>query len=33
MILLANDIKVEVRAGAKSDVPLLLSFIRSMAAF
>lgn len=33
MILVVSDIEVEVRAGTVDDVPLLLSFIRSMAAF
>lgn len=33
MVLIANDIEVEVRAGTIADVPLLLAFIRSMAAF
>jgi GNAT superfamily N-acetyltransferase len=33
MILAANGIHVDVRAGTIADVPLLLSFIRSMAAF
>jgi GNAT superfamily N-acetyltransferase len=33
MALVVNDIEVEVRAGTIADVPLLLSFIRSMAAF
>lgn len=33
MILLVKDLKVEVRAGTVEDIPLLLSFIRSMAAF
>lgn len=33
MILLVNDVDVEVRAGTTADVPLLLAFIRSMAAF
>jgi GNAT superfamily N-acetyltransferase len=33
MVLLANGLEVEVRAGTAADVPLLLSFIRSMAAF
>jgi len=33
MNLVVNNIEVEVRAGTIADVPLLLSFIRSMAAF
>ena len=33
MILVANGIDVEVRTGTAADVPLLLAFIRSMAAF
>ena len=33
MILVVNDVKVELRDGTVNDVPLLLSFIRSMAAF
>jgi GNAT superfamily N-acetyltransferase len=33
MILMANNVKVEVRAGTPADVPLLLTFIRAMAAF
>ena len=33
MILRVNDIEVELRDGTITDVPLLLSFIRSMAAF
>lgn len=33
MILVAKNIDVEVRAGRMADVPLLLAFIRSMAAF
>jgi GNAT superfamily N-acetyltransferase len=33
MIPIADDIEVEVRAGTAADVPLLLSFIRKMAAF
>lgn len=33
MILTASGIHVDVRAGTIADVPLLLSFIRSMAAF
>lgn len=33
MLLTVNDIKVEVRAGTPADVPLLLRFIREMAAF
>lgn len=33
MRLVANNLEVEVRAGTMADVPLLLSFIRSMAAF
>ncbi len=33
MVLAVNDIEVEVRAGTPADMPLLLSFIRSMAAF
>jgi GNAT superfamily N-acetyltransferase len=33
MILVANNVQVEVRVGTKADVPLLLSFIRSMAAY
>jgi GNAT superfamily N-acetyltransferase len=33
MILIVNNIEVELRDGTISDVPLLLSFIRSMAAF
>lgn len=33
MRLIANNIEVEVRAGTVADVPLLLEFIRSMAAF
>jgi GNAT superfamily N-acetyltransferase len=33
MILVVNDMKVELRDGTIADVPLLLSFIRSMAAF
>jgi GNAT superfamily N-acetyltransferase len=33
MILVVNNIEVELRDGTISDVPLLLSFIRSMAAF
>jgi len=33
MILIANNIEVEVRAGTIADVPLLLAFIRSMADF
>ena len=33
MILVVNDIEVELRDGTITDVPLLLSFIRSMAAF
>jgi GNAT superfamily N-acetyltransferase len=33
MILVVNDVEVELRDGTIADVPLLLSFIRSMAAF
>jgi GNAT superfamily N-acetyltransferase len=33
MILVANGVEVEVRAGTIADVPLLLAFIQSMAAF
>lgn len=33
MIFNVGNIKVEIRAGTAADVPLLLSFIRSMAAF
>lgn len=33
MLLTVNDINVEVRAGTPVDVPLLLRFIREMAAF
>ena len=33
MILVVNDREVELRDGTINDVPLLLSFIRSMAAF
>jgi len=33
MMLTVNNIEVEVRAGTPADVPLLLSFIRKMAAF
>ena len=33
MRLVANNIDVEVRPATSADVPLLLSFIRSMAAF
>ena len=33
MILTVNNIEVEMRAGTIADVPLLLSFIRSMAVF
>jgi GNAT superfamily N-acetyltransferase len=33
MILNVNKIKVEVRPGTIADIPLLLAFIRSMAAF
>ncbi len=33
MILVANNIEVEVRAGTPADVPLLLAFIYAMAAF
>lgn len=33
MVLTLNNLKVEVRAGTTADVPLLLSFIRSIAAF
>lgn len=33
MVIVVNNIEVEVRAGTTADVPLLLSFIRSMAAF
>jgi GNAT superfamily N-acetyltransferase len=33
MILVLNEIEVELRDGTETDVPLLLSFIRSMAAF
>lgn len=33
MMLVVGDIQVEVRAGTIEDVPLLLSFIRSMAEF
>jgi GNAT superfamily N-acetyltransferase len=33
MVLVANGIEVELRAGTVADVPLLLAFIRSMAAF
>jgi GNAT superfamily N-acetyltransferase len=33
MRLVAKDVEVEVRAGTIADVPLLLAFIRSMAAF
>jgi len=33
MNLVVNNIEVEVRAGTIADVPLLLSFIQSMAAF
>ena len=33
MILVVNDREVELRHGTINDVPLLLSFIRSMAAF
>ncbi len=33
MILTVNTIDVEVRAGTKADVPRILAFIRSMAAF
>lgn len=33
MILLANNVEVDVRAGTIADVPVLLGFIRSMAAF
>jgi GNAT superfamily N-acetyltransferase len=33
MNLVVNDIDVEVRAGTIADIPLLLAFIRSMAAF
>lgn len=33
MILVANNIEVELRAGTIADVPLLLAFIQSMAAF
>jgi GNAT superfamily N-acetyltransferase len=33
MILVVNNVDVEVRAGTIADVPLLLAFIRSMAAF
>lgn len=33
MLLTVNDLRVEVRAGTPSDVPLLLTLIREMAAF
>jgi len=33
MTLVVNNIEVEVRAGTPADVPLLLTFIRAMAAF
>jgi GNAT superfamily N-acetyltransferase len=33
MILAVNDIEVELRDGTSADVPVLLSFIRAMAAF
>lgn len=33
MMLKVNDVEVEVRAGTPADVPLLLTFIRAMAAF
>lgn len=33
MILAVNNTEVEVRAGTPADVPLLLTFIRAMAAF
>lgn len=33
MRLVVNDVEVELRAGTEADVPLLLSFIRAMAAF
>lgn len=33
MILVANDLEVDVRAGTIADVPLLLAFIHKMAAF
>jgi|SRR6185503_3175570 len=33
MMLTVNNIEVEVRAGTPADVPLLLTFIRKMAAF
>lgn len=33
MLLTVGDLEVEVRAGAPGDVPLLLDFIRAMAAF
>jgi GNAT superfamily N-acetyltransferase len=33
MVLVVNDIEVELRDGTTSDIPLLLLFIRSMAAF
>lgn len=33
MVVVANDIEVELRAGTVADVPVLLAFIRSMAAF
>jgi hypothetical protein len=33
MILTVNDTDVEVRAGTPADIPLLLTFIRAMAAF
>ena len=33
MMLTVNDFELEVRAGTPDDVPLLLSFIRAMAAF
>jgi GNAT superfamily N-acetyltransferase len=33
MMVTVNNVEVEVRAGTPADVPLLLSFIRKMAAF
>ena len=33
MMLTANNLKMDVRAGTIADVPVLLSFIRAMAAF
>jgi GNAT superfamily N-acetyltransferase len=33
MVLMANNLEVDVRAGTVADVPVLLEFFRSMAAF